>query len=176
MIKLIGIGVWAAVVALGSSYVMASVFAPAPAQEVKKDPTYFDGLDYKSTDSVTIPMISDETIKGYILARFVYTIDGTIGNTLKVPPDPFILDEVFRRMYSTDSFDFEHPEKFDLTALTTSIRDSVNQRFGMELLHELLVEQFDYISKKDARSGGGAGGGTGGGGGGEAVHLNKPAH
>ena len=54
-------------------------------------------------------MISNETIKGYILARFVYTIDGTVGNTLKVPPDPFILDEVFRRLYSTDSFDFDRP-------------------------------------------------------------------
>ncbi len=152
MIKLIGIGVWAAVVALGSSYVMASVFAPEPPVEAK-EPTYFDGLDYRSTESVTIPMISNETIKGYILARFVYTIDGSVGNTLKVPPDPFILDEVFRRLYSTDSFDFDHPEKFDLTELTTSIRDSVNARFGTKLLHELLVEQFDYIAKKDARSG-----------------------
>ena len=109
MIKLIGIGVWAALVALGSSYVMASVFAPTPEAAEEKAPTYFEGLDYKSTDSVTIPMISNETIKGYILARFVYTIDGTVGNTLKVPPDPFILDEVFRRLYSTDSFDFDRP-------------------------------------------------------------------
>lgn len=153
MIKLIGIGVWAAIVALGSSYVMASVFAPAPEVGEPKEPTYFEGLDYRSTESVTIPMISNERIKGYILARFVYTIDGNVGNTLKVPPDPFILDEVFRRLYSTDSFDFDRPEKFDLTELTTSIRDAVNERFGMELLHELLVEQFDYIAKKDARSG-----------------------
>lgn len=153
MIKLIGIGVWAAIVALGSSYVMASVFAPVPEVGEAKEPDYFQGLDYRSTESVTIPMISNETIKGYILARFVYTIDGSVGNTLKVPPDPFILDEVFRRLYSTDSFDFDRPEKFDLTELTTSIRDSVNERFGMKLLHELLVEQFDYIAKKDARSG-----------------------
>ena len=152
MIKLIGIGVWAAIVALGSSYVMASVFAPTPEAGEEKAPTYFEGLDYKSTDSVTIPMISNETIKGYILARFGYTIDGTVGNTLKVPPDPFILDEVFRRLYSTDTFDFDRPEKFDLTALTTSIRDAVNDRFGQKLIHELLVEQFDYIAKKDARA------------------------
>ena len=152
VIKLIGIGVWAALVALGSSYVMASVFAPTPEAEASKVPTYFEGLDYKSTDSITIPMISNESIKGYILARFVYTIDGKLGNTLKVPPDPFILDEVFRRLYATDNFDFDRPEKFDLTALTSSVRDSVNARFGIELMHELLVEQFDYIAKKDSRA------------------------
>ena len=116
------------------------------------EPDYFEGLDYRKTENITIPMIKDSAIRGYILARFVYTIDGTVGNTLKVPPDPFILDEVFRRLYSTDSFDFDRPEKFDLTALTTSIRDSVNTRFGQELIHELLVEQFDYIAKKDARA------------------------
>nr|WP_245198306.1 hypothetical protein [Jiella mangrovi] len=166
---MIGIGVWAAVVALGSSYVMASVFAPTPQAEAEKEPTYFDGLDYKSTESVTIPMISNNTIKGYILARFVYTIDGKIGNTLKVPPDPFILDEVFRRLYSTKSFDFDRPEKFDLTELTSSIRDSVNARFGMELMHELLVEQFDYIAKKDARSGDAGGGKSAG----DVVKIGK---
>nr|WP_255699720.1 hypothetical protein [Jiella avicenniae] len=169
---MIGIGVWAAIVALGSSYVMASVFAPAPEAAVSKEPTYFDGLDYRSTESVTIPMISHETIKGYILARFVYTIDGSVGNALKVPPDPFILDEVFRRLYSTDSFDFERPEKFDLTELTTSIRDAVNARFGQELLHELLVEQFDYIAKKDARSGNAGGDKSAG----EPVKIGSAGH
>ncbi|MCQ0988172.1 hypothetical protein [Jiella marina] len=153
MIKLIAVGVWAAIVALGSSYVMASVFAPEPVAEAEKEPTYFEGLDYRSTDSVTIPMISDQAIQGYILARFVYTIDGKVGNSLKVPPDPFILDEVFRRLYSADNFDFDHPEKFDLTELTTSIKESVNKRYEQELVHELLVEQFDYIAKKEARGG-----------------------
>ncbi|MBO0661231.1 hypothetical protein LQ948_01480 [Jiella sp. MQZ9-1] len=172
MIKLIGVGVWAALVALGSSYLMSALFAPTPVAAEKKAPTYFDGLDYRSTDSVTIPMISDETIKGYILARFVYTIDGTIGNKLKVPPDPFILDEVFRRLYSTDNFDFDHPEKFDLKALTDGIRDAVNKRYGMKLVHELMVEQFDYIAKKDAR-GAGAGAGENPA---SVVKIGAPAH
>ncbi len=151
MIKLVAVGLWVCVVALGSSYVMASMNAdPATAGT---DSTYFEGLDYRKTGNITIPMISDNAIQGYILAQFVFTIDGKVAQKLQVPPDPFILDEAFRRLYSTDGFNFEEPQRFDLTALTTSIRDAVNARYGQELVHELLVEQFDYIAKKDIRNG-----------------------
>jgi len=154
VIKLLAVGLWVCAVALGSSYVMASMFSSGAEAEAKPaNPDYFEGLDYKSTDSVTIPMISDGKIQGYILARFVYTIDGKTASELKVPPDPFILDEVFRRLYSTDNFDFDRPERYDLASLTDGIRDSINKRYGQDLVHEVLVEQFDYIPKKEVRSG-----------------------
>lgn len=150
MIKLVAIGLWVCLVSLGSSYVMASMQAGASSGE-GSEPTYFDGLDYRATDGITVPMISENTIKGYILARFVYTVDGETANSLTVPPDPFLLDAAFRTLYSTEGFSFERPERYDLTALTTGIRDTVNERFGQEIIHEVLVEQFDYIAKKDIR-------------------------
>ena len=152
MIKLIAVGLWVACVALGSSYVMASM-AGGSSDEEGEELSYFVGLDYRTTDNITIPMISDAAIQGYILARFVYTIDGRTVAQLKVPPDPFILDEAFRRLYATEGFDFAKPERFDLPALTKDIREAVNARYGSELVRDILVEQFDYIAKSEARSG-----------------------
>ena len=153
MIKLIGVGLWVCLVALGSSYFTAEWTSNVPPPPAPKQPTFYDGLDYRKTDDITIPMISHEAIQGYILARFVYTIDGNKANKLKVPPDPFILDEAFRRLYSTDSFDFDKPERFDITALTAAIKDAVNKRYGEDLIYEVLVDQFDYIPKQDIRNG-----------------------
>lgn len=152
MIKLIAVGLWVACVALGSSYVMASMAGGNTEEEVE-EASFFVGLDYRTTDNITIPMISDAAIQGYILARFVYTIDGRTVAQLKVPPDPFILDEAFRRLYATEGFDFAKPERFDLPALTRDIREAVNARYGSELVRDILVEQFDYIAKSDVRSG-----------------------
>ncbi|HEX2019671.1 MAG TPA: hypothetical protein VGO17_12085 [Aurantimonas sp.] len=152
MIKLLAVGLWVACVALGSSYVMASM-AGGSADEEVEELTYFSGLDYRTTENITIPMISDAAIQGYILARFVYTIDGKTVAGLKVPPDPFILDEAFRRLYATEGFDFEKPERFDLPALTKDIREAVNARYGEELVRDILVEQFDYVAKAEARKG-----------------------
>lgn len=151
MIKLLAIGVWVVAVALGSSYVMASIRsgeADKPAV-----PTYFEGLDYRKTDNITVPMIARDVIQGYILARFVYTIDGKTAATMQVPPDPFVLDEAFRQLYSTKGFDFDTPSRFDLTKLVGSIKDSVNARYGQAVIHDVLVDQFDYIAKKDVRNG-----------------------
>ena len=152
MIKLIAVGLWVACVALGSSYVMASM-AGGNTEEESEEVSFFVGLDYRTTENITIPMISDAAIQGYILARFVYTIDGRTVAQLKVPPDPFILDEAFRRLYATEGFDFANPERFDLPALMRDIREAVNARYGSNLVRDILVEQFDYIAESDVRRG-----------------------
>ena len=148
MIKLLAIGFWVCIASLGSSYVVASMRSDA-SEPATAEPTYFVGLDYKKTDSITVPIIAKEAIQGYVLARFVYTIDGKVASSLAVPPDPFILDEAFRAVYSASGFDFEHPEHYDLPALTASIRDSINKRFGQDLLHDVLVDQFDFLPKNE---------------------------
>ena len=148
MIKLLAIGFWICAASLGSSYIVASMRSHA-SETGSEEPTYFVGLDYKKTDSITVPIIAKDEIQGYVLARFVYTIDGEVASSLAVPPDPFILDEAFRAVYSVSGFDFEHPEQFDLTALTGSIHDNINKRFGQDLLHDVLVDQFDFLPKNE---------------------------
>lgn len=147
MIKTLAIGLWVCVASLGSSYVAASM--QGPAHEEKKSPTYFAGLDWRKTEGITIPILSKSKISGYVLARFVYTVDGETANTLAVPPDPFILNDAFTAVYQASDFDFEHPERYDLEALKTRIKESVNKRFGQEIVHEILVEQFDFLPKDE---------------------------
>ena len=146
MIKLLGIGVWVMVVTLGAGYAMASFSgggeAPAP-----KQPTYFEGLDYKKTNSIAVPLISDNAIQGYVLARFVYTIDGKLASTLAVPPDPIILDEAFRAVYSDCGFYVHSPERYDLAALLGSIKETVNKRYGQKVVEDVMVDQFDFLPK-----------------------------
>jgi flagellar basal body-associated protein FliL len=148
MIKIIAIGIWIVVATLGSGYVAASMSAPT-APEVPPDPTYFAGLDYRTTEVITVPIIAENAIRGYVLAAFVYTIDGETAGKLAVPPDPFILDEAFRAVYSASGFDFQKAEQFDLVALTGSIRDAVNARYKQEVIHEVLIQQFDFLPKED---------------------------
>ncbi len=147
MIKIVGLGAWVLAVAVGSSYVTASVRENAAVSG--DEPTYFAGLDYRRTEGISVPIIADSQIKGYVLARFVYTIDGRLVANMAVPPDPFVLDEAFRSIYAVNGFDFERPERYDLPALTASIRDAVNVRFGSNVVREVLVEQFDYLPKNE---------------------------
>lgn len=152
MIKLLAVGLWACVVALGASWATAS-FTGAQAAPEEQEATYFQGLDYRKTNNITVPLIGEDAIKGYLLANFVYTIDGAKAAKLAVPPDPFILDEAFRRLYSIEGFDFDNPRRYDIDSLTTEIKDAVNERYGEALVHEVLVEQFDFIARESIRNG-----------------------
>ncbi|MFD2236337.1 hypothetical protein [Aureimonas populi] len=147
MIKILLLGLWVAAVSLGSTYVVASVRSGTVAE--KEEPTYFAGLDYRRTDAISVPIIAEGNIQGYVLARFVYTIDGQTVATMAVPPDPFVLDEAFRRVYSVSGFDFERPERYDLAALTGDIRVAVNERLGRDVVREVLVEQFDFLPRNE---------------------------
>ncbi len=146
MIKLLGLGVWVMLVTVGSGYAMATLAGGGEAS-APEQPTYFKGLDYKQTNSIAVPLISENAIQGYVLARFVYTVDGQLAAGLAVPPDPIILDEAFRAVYSVAGFDFRNPERYDLAALLASIKETVNKRYGQKVVEDVMVDQFDFLPR-----------------------------
>ena len=150
MLKTLLVGAWICGVTLASSYTAASwkTGAEADAEDVE----FIDGLNYQKTDPINVPMIADGAIHGYVIAQFVYTADARTLKQLSVPPDPFILDEAFRTIYADERLDFRHLEKYDLGALTQRIAEVVNERFKAELLKDVLVEQFSYISSDEVRA------------------------
>ena len=154
MIKVIVSAFWICAITLVSSYTAASWKARgtiAPAGEDK-----LTGLNYTKTDPINVPIIVDGAVEGYVVAQFVYTADAATLNKLSVPPDPFILDEAFRAIFSDDRIDFSHLERFDIASLTKTIRADVNTRFGTELIQDMLVEQFTFVTKDEVRAQAGA--------------------
>jgi hypothetical protein len=107
-----------------------------------------ESLEHKKTQPINVPMIANGKIEGYVVAQFVYLADPHSLKQLTVPPDVFLADEAFRALYST-SLDFRHLDKYDLGALTRQLVVTLNQRLGTDIIKEVLVEQFNYVPKKD---------------------------
>ncbi len=146
MIKLIVSAIWICVVSLGASYgVLVWKSAQTHAGETKsKSP-----LESKKTRPIDVPMIADGNVEGYVVAQFVYTTDAGALKEVSVPPDVFLLDEAFRTLYSDPKLDFRHLEKYDLTGLTKGLVQKVNDRLKSEVVKDVLVEEFNYVSKQD---------------------------
>jgi len=68
MVKTVIVGVWAALVALGTFYGVVLWKAGAEAKVAPKE--LFTTLEQVKTDVVSVPMISDGEVQGYVLARF----------------------------------------------------------------------------------------------------------
>jgi hypothetical protein len=140
--KLLLGGVWVCAVTSASVYFASwnAGGASAPAEE-----PYLQGIDYVKTRQITVPRISDGKIQGYVIARFVFTVDAQALRQLAVPPEVFVVDEAFRAIYGDENLDFEDLKKLDLPALTKLITERVNERVQPDLVEETLVEQFDYV-------------------------------
>ena len=98
-------------------------------------------------------MIADGKLQGYIVARFAYTLDFSEGTERRfaVTPEPFLLDEAFRDIYSEPDARLSCiSTKVDLTKLTKDLVKNVNTRLAGERVADyVLVEEFNYVSKED---------------------------
>jgi hypothetical protein len=140
--KLLLGGIWVCAVTSASVY-----FASwnAGGASLAPEDAYLQGIDYVKTRQITVPRISEGRIQGYVIARFVFTVDAQTAHAMAVPPEIFVVDEAFRTIYGDENIDFDRLERVDLSGLTSTITQRVNERLQPELVKETLVEQFDYV-------------------------------
>jgi len=150
MIKTLAIGIWICAVALGSVYF--SVQISNTKESAEPDPAMFGGLETIRGEVISIPVISSGAVQGYFLTRLSYTVDPLKTAKLSIPVNELITDVLYTALVGEPVIDFPNLEVFDLEAFKTHIRESLNERVGEELFHEVIVEQIDFLSKEDIRS------------------------
>ena len=151
---MISIGVWAAVVTLGSSYATA-MWSSGGKVEMPVIPSQdnFNGLEYRKPAPITVPMISEGRLRGYVVAKVVYTANGQTLHAFPVDPTPFVLDEAFRRIYTEGRIEFDQMSKYNLDDITAEIKASVNTRLGGDIVHDVLIEELNYVDKDSMNKG-----------------------
>lgn len=153
MMKFILTGLWICAATLGSVYGMVVWQAGQNAPTTPEK--YFGGLETVKTNTISVPIISDGKIAGYVLARFVYLADGNRLKTMSVPADLILADDAFRIIYAGSLRDFKRIEKYDLAAMTAKMRESANKRFKTKLIEDVLIDSISYVPKSEVRVRGG---------------------
>jgi hypothetical protein len=146
MIRLVLAGLWVCILTAGTSYGVA--YWKENGTLLPKD-EYLDGLQYQKTRALSVPMVESGAVQGYIVARFVYTVEARTMHQLTVPPEPFVVDEAFRRIYADERLDFRKLARYDLSVLTAAIKQRVNERMQADIVQDVLVEDFNYVSKDE---------------------------
>lgn len=149
MIKFIVAALWISAVTAGSVYYSFQSAHSKVSNEPA--PPYLGGLDYVKTDVISVPVMSRGEVHGYFLARLVYTVKPEELKKLSIPAAPLISDQVYTYLYANPQIDFSKKDNLDLDAFRASLRDGLNQRLGTDLVHDVIVEQIDFLSKEDIR-------------------------
>ena len=152
MIKLILAGIWICLVTLGSTYAAVS-WHIAQSSKAENSQKSLANLESVKTKMISVPVVAEGAIHGYVLAQFLFTADAAIMKKMSVKPDVFLQDEAFRIIYGGQSMDFRQSKKQDLSALAKQIVEGVNKRLGVEVVHDVLVQELNYVSKDEVRGG-----------------------
>ncbi len=149
MIKFIGAAVWICAVTIGAVFFAFQSAGTTPGAQ--EPAAMMGGLDYVKTEVISVPLLRDKEIGGYFLTRLVYTVEPEMMAKLSIPAESLIVDEVYTYLFSNPLIDFSKPESIDLDAFRAAIRDRINLRTETNLVHEVLVEQIDFLSKNEIR-------------------------
>ena len=147
MIRLLLTGLWVCILTVGGSYAVA--YWKENGSLIAQQDDYIDGLQYQKTRALSVPMVENGSVQGYIVARFVYTVEGRTMHQLSVPPEPFVVDEAFRRIYADERLDFRKLARYDLSVLTTAIKQHVNERMQADVIQDVMIEDFNYVSRDE---------------------------
>lgn len=150
MIKVIALGLWVCGVTLGAAYgVMVWQAGDAKEQQGAAEPVV---LEQVRTKTINVPIITDGSVQGYVIAQFVFTVEAEKLKQLSTKPDLFLVDEAFKVIYTGEAVDFRHLRRTDVAGLAKIIKENVNRRFGQTLVQEVLVQELNYIPKEKLRA------------------------
>jgi hypothetical protein len=148
MIKamLIGVAAVAAVIAgeMGTDKVLAMRQARSSAAVAR-------ATEARKTHEINVPRIKDGVIKGYAVMLLSYSVDLSALKTAAMAPDSILVDEAFRYVYSDDTIDFDHLDRFDFVKMSKALVGAVNARVKGDVVVDVGVQEFTYEPISDAR-------------------------
>lgn len=101
------------------------------------------------TRMVSVPIMSGGEVLGYVVTRLRFTaaLDELAGSSIKL--EPFVADEAFKRIYETGPKEVMAGRKQALRKLTAYIAEGVNKRLGRDVIKNVFIDSWTYLSKQD---------------------------
>ena len=149
MIKFIAAGLWLCAATIGAVFYSFQSSVANPEGEAPA--ALLGGLDYVKTPVLSVPVLKQNTVAGYFLTRLVYTVEPEKLKKLSIPAEALFSDEIYTYLFSNAAIDFTEASALDLDAFRAGIRESINKRVGEELIHDVMVEQIDFLTKEEIR-------------------------
>ncbi len=150
MTRILFAGFWLCLVTLASGYGAVEYFTRQAGASIDET-NYFQGITYERTRAITVPVIVDGAVDGYVIAQFVYTAETRKLQALGVPAESFILDEAFHHIFTAREIDFRNLRRFDSRAFLAALTGKVNARLEAPVVREMLVEEFNFVDKSQIR-------------------------
>jgi hypothetical protein len=109
------------------------------------------GTETVKIRQVSVPMMRDGVLQGYIVAKFSAIVSIQKMKHLRTKIEDLMVDEIIKQLFSMSGPNASYEVNSNLKDFTVSISREVNRKAAMELVHDILVNEFAFIEKNQAR-------------------------
>lgn len=152
MIKVLLVGIWASIVALGSVYATIEMSKPGPTAEEISAAEFYASLERIDSDVISVPAINNGAVEGYFLTEISFLIHPSDYELFPYRPSEMLNDILITELVGNNVVNFPAMTGFDLEAFRETIGNALNERVGREVFHDILIKRIDYLGKEDIRS------------------------
>jgi len=149
IIRLLMTGLWACIVTVGASFAISYWKEGHAALATKQE--YTDGVAFEKTRVINVPMIAEGSVQGYVVTQLAFAADAKMLRQLTVSPEAYVVAEAFRNVYGDEKIDFKNLARYDLNHFAQTVKEQVNRRLQVDVVQEVLVQDFNYVSKDQIR-------------------------
>ena len=110
-----------------------------------------DKIETIKSRPISVPVLSGGHLEGYVIARFAVNVASQQAKALDYKIEDIVADEIFRVVYGTVGGDLRMDRKPDLVKISLAIVAQVNARTKPGIVRELLIQEFTFVTKQDAR-------------------------
>ena len=109
-------------------------------------------IEFIKTDMVSVPIISGGRVQGYLDAQLSFAVNKVETAKLPFEPTPYLVDIAYRSLYENSVVDFSKLRPQDLTSLTMKISKAANEKFGAEVVKDVLMNEINYVPREEVRT------------------------
>ncbi len=149
MIKLVAVGVWAILVTVGAAF--GAIELGLVQSMLQGKGQLSARTETLNTPTISVPIMQGGTVVGYILAKFAIGVTLEPGTTSSGRLADLVADEAFKVIYQKSAEDVSDARKPALAVLTKAIQDGINEREKKSRVQEVLIKEWSYLKKEDAR-------------------------
>ncbi|MCG6859108.1 MAG: hypothetical protein LJE67_13705 [Salaquimonas sp.] len=146
MLRAIMAGLWAVILVAGSAYYF-SVMAGTGKDGGEESQIHYDLFNL---NTMSVPIIRNNEIRGYILIEAVFAINPDVSAKLPFPVEYQIRDAVYEALFSDRELDIFQLDKLDTRLEKEKIRKTANAKYP-DLVGDIKLQYFDFMSKDEVR-------------------------
>jgi hypothetical protein len=147
MTRLLALGLAGILATLAGNLAISWTYAKKPASTTEAQAT----LEVINLEPVSVPVIRDGKVEGYLVARVALSVDEADAKTNRPVLIIYANEAIFRALHEDEAFDFSALKPAQILPLAQRIATLANERIGRAVIKNAAIASLNYVRGADVR-------------------------